>query len=107
MPLFVEGDAAVDIAPDTGEVAIDLAQAAQLFSRNLAAALKGQAFERSENGPSFPHLPGLEWAYTEASPHVGVEDSFAGKTDKRFSHRGAADSQLSGQRDILYSATWR
>lgn len=105
VPFLVECYAAVHIAPDSGKLAVDLAQTGQPNGRDLPGCLKREALERGKNGPAFPHLRPVERADPETSAHVGFQDSVPSQAKQRLPDRRPAHAQEAGNLGVPDSAT--
>jgi hypothetical protein len=106
MPLLVQVDAAFRVSPHSSELPIDLAQLCQPLRGDVAGQLQRQQLQAGENYAGLLHFCGVERPNTEASTHVGRQDSLADQTEQGFTHWRPADPQFSRKDRILDPGAW-
>ncbi len=94
VPLFVEVDASIRVAADSGELAVDLAELGQTVGRDLARELQGEPLELRKNGAGLPHLRRVEGRNAEPPSHVGFQGAFPGQPDQGLANGSAANPKL-------------
>jgi hypothetical protein len=94
MPLLVQIDAAIHVAPGGRQLPVDLTQTRQPFRRDVAGEIEGQPFQGGEDRTALPHLGRVQRPYAEAAAHIGLENTFPGQPQQGLADGCAANPQL-------------
>lgn len=107
VPLFVQRNTAVSVAPGECQLAIDLAQPGQPLGWNLAGELQCQPLQRRQDGAGLTHLGRVQAADTEPAAHVRLQDAFTDQPEQCFADRRPADAQLDGNLGVAHPRAGR
>ena len=105
VPLLVERDTPVGVAPGGSKLAVNLSEPSQPLRRDRTGHRQGQTFEGGEYRAGFPHLRLVQRSDPEAPSHVGFDDPFPSEAEQSLADRRPAHSELSGNLGVPDAGT--